>query len=147
MGRFAHVAWVHSAMMDFRNVSDERAELYNRVGDPFVAIHLWSPDSPVSQRVVLPFVREFEGKLLGLTGQDGTSGSGRAAFDPRYQTQDEADIQRLLALPNETSGVQNSLPELSSLHVQMQDKAVPVARKLPRRGSQSYRFQEAVGVD
>lgn len=96
VGRFAHVAWVHSAMLDFRNVSSERAELYNRVGDPYVAIHLWSADSPVGQQVVMPFVKEFEPKLLGTTGQVGSSGSGRSAFDPRYQSQLDSDIGKLL---------------------------------------------------
>ena len=96
MGRFAHVAWVHGAMLDFRNVSSERAELYNRVGDPYVAIHLWSADSPVGQQVVMPFVKEFEPKLLGTTGQVGSSGSGRSAFDPRYQSQLDSNIGKLL---------------------------------------------------
>ena len=102
VGRFAHVAWVHSAMLDFRAMSDERAELYNRVGDPFVAIHLWSADSEVGQRVVLPFVEEFEPKLLGPSAQNSsvssTSSSGRSAFDPRHQEEakQDADMSQLL---------------------------------------------------
>ena len=95
VGRFAHVAWVHSAMLDFRAVSDQRAELYNRVGDAFVAIHLWSPDSPVGQQVVLPFIQEFEPLLLGNTS---SAGSGRAAFDPRHQTEAEVEVDNLLGL-------------------------------------------------
>lgn len=95
VGRFAHVAWVHSAMLDFRAVSDERAELYNRVGDAFVAIHLWSPDSPVGQQVVLPFIQEFEPLLLGNTS---SAGSGRAAFDPRHQTEAEVEVDNMLGL-------------------------------------------------
>ena len=98
VGRFAHVAWVHSAMLDFRAVSDERSELYNRVGDAFVAIHLWSPDSPVGQRVVMPFIQQFEPMLLGNTS---SSGSGRAAFDPRYQSQEEAEVDQMLGLGKE----------------------------------------------
>lgn len=95
VGRFAHVAWVHSAMLDFRAVSEERAELYNRVGDAFVAIHLWSPESPVGQQVVLPFIQEFEPLLLGNTS---SAGSGRAAFDPRHQTEAEAEVDNMLGL-------------------------------------------------
>lgn len=63
-GRFAHVAWVHGGLLDFRAASDERDDLYNRVGDPFVAIHLWSAESDVGKQVVLPFVKEFEPRLL-----------------------------------------------------------------------------------
>ena len=108
VGRFAHVAWVHSAMLDFRAVSDQRAELYNRVGDAFVAIHLWSPDSPVGQQVVLPFIQEFEPMLLGNTS---SLGSGRAAFDPRYQTEEEAQIDRMLGLGSkDTEASDPSLP-------------------------------------
>lgn len=95
VGKFAHVAWVHSAMLDFRAVSDERAELYNRVGDAFVAIHLWSPDSPVGQQVVLPFIQEFEPMLLGNTS---SFDSGRAEFDPRHQTEEEARVDAMLGL-------------------------------------------------
>ena len=95
VGRFAHVAWVHSAMLDFRAVSDQRAELYNRVGDAFVAIHLWSPDSPVGQQVVLPFIQEFEPLLMGNTS---SASSGRAAFDPRHQTEAEVEVDNMLGL-------------------------------------------------
>lgn len=63
-GRFAHVAWVHGGLLDFRAASDDRDDLYNRVGDPFVAIHLWSAESDVGKQVVLPFVAEFEPRLL-----------------------------------------------------------------------------------
>lgn len=82
-------------MLDFRAVSDQRAELYNRVGDAFVAIHLWSPDSPVGQQVVLPFIQEFEPLLLGNTS---SAGSGRAAFDPRHQTEAEVEVDNMLGL-------------------------------------------------
>lgn len=82
-------------MLDFRAVSDERAELYNRVGDAFVAIHLWSPDSPVGQQVVLPFIQEFEPMLLGNTS---SFDSGRAEFDPRHQTEEEARVDAMLGL-------------------------------------------------
>ena len=108
VGRFAHVAWVHSAMLDFRAMSDERAELYNRVGDPFVAIHLWSADSEVGKRVVLPFIEEFEPKLLGPSAQNAqnsSSASGRSAFDPRHQgmSREEPEMSHLLG-HNEGSG-------------------------------------------
>ena len=82
-------------MLDFRAVSDERSELYNRVGDAFVAIHLWSPDSPVGQQVVMPFIQQFEPMLLGNFS---ASGSGRGAFDPRYQSQEETEIDKMLGL-------------------------------------------------
>ena len=103
VGRFAHVAWVHSAMLEFRAVSDERSELYNRVGDAFVAIHLWSPDSPVGQQVVMPFIQQFEPMLLGNFS---ASGSGRGAFDPRYQSQEETEIDKMLGL--DAKGSENS---------------------------------------
>ena len=77
-GRFAHVAWVHGGLLDFRAMSDDRAELYNRVGDPFVAIHLWSADSDTGKQVVLPFVKEFEPRLLNQ-GSHASTGSGQAA--------------------------------------------------------------------
>lgn len=80
-------------MLDFRAVSDQRAELFNRVGDAFVAIHLWSPDSPVGQQVVLPFIQEFEPLLLGNTS---SAGSGRGAFDPRHQTEAEGKVNDML---------------------------------------------------
>ena len=82
-------------MLDFRAVSDQRAELYNRVGDAFVAIHLWSPDSPVGQQVVLPFIQEYESLLLGNAS---SAGSGRAAFDPRHQNAAEAEVDNMLGL-------------------------------------------------
>lgn len=159
VGRFAHVAWVHSAMLDFRAVSDERAELYNRVGDAFVAIHLWSPGSPVGQQVVLPFIQEFEPLLLGNTS---SAGSGRAAFDPRHQTEEEAQVDTMLGLgmmPTEATDSssaaadqrQESGSELHSgaqlqeshsdsgeaaLHKSQEEKA-PRARKAHRRSRQS----------
>ena len=79
-GRFAHVAWVHGGLLDFRAASDERDDLYNRVGDAFVAIHLWSADSDVGKQVVLPFVKEFEPRLL--------NGDLTASLDPlNYNSQ------------------------------------------------------------
>ena len=102
VGRFAHVAWVHSAMLDFRAVSDQRAELYNRVGDAFVAIHLWSPESPVGQQVVLPFIQEFEPMLMGnISSFD----SGRAEFDPRHQTKEEEEDRVDMMLGLDTKDV------------------------------------------
>ena len=145
MGRFAHVAWVHSAMLDFRNVSSERAELYNRVGDPYVAIHLWSADSPVGQQVVLPFVKEFEPKLLGTTGQDGSSGSGRSAFDPRYQSQVDSDIGKLLGGEEERSESYLETSDSSGLaaeteQVQLQpDEPRSHTRRPKRRSSDQSR--------
>jgi len=146
VGRFAHVAWVHSAMLDFRNASSERAELYNRVGDPFVAIHLWNADSPVGQQVVLPFVKEFEPKLLGTVGQNGSSsGSGRSAFDPRYQSQQEADIGKLLGDADEqsesyieSSGVSDASTEAETVHVEA-DELRPRARRPTRRSTEHVR--------
>ncbi len=146
VGRFAHVAWVHSAMLDFRNVSSERAELYNRVGDPYVAIHLWSADSLVGQQVVLPFVKEFEPKLLGTVGQNGSSsGSGRSAFDPRYQSQEEPDIGKVLRNADEqsesyieSSGASAASTEAETVHVQT-DEPRPHARRPRRRSSEHVR--------
>ena len=146
VGRFAHVAWVHGAMLDFRNVSSERAELYNRVGDPYVAIHLWSADSPVGQQVVLPFVKEFEPKLLGTVGLNGSSsGSGRSAFDPRYQSQEEPDIGKVLGDADEqsesyieSSGVSDVSTEAEIVHVET-DEPRPHARRPRRRSSEHVR--------
>ena len=63
-GHFAFVAYTHPAVWDFRAVSDEREELFNREGQPFVAIHLWPGDNRVANKVVLPFVAEFERCLV-----------------------------------------------------------------------------------
>lgn len=159
VGRFAHVAWVHSAMLDFRAVSDQRAELYNRVGDAFVAIHLWSSDSPVGQQVVLPFIQEYEPLLLGNAS---SAGSGRAAFDPRHQTEAEAEVDNMLGLSlkateatasgsaaaghqqgshsksqtGEQSQNPHSKPDEAALHKAAEDQ-VTRARKPHRRGRQS----------
>ncbi|KAL0021043.1 hypothetical protein WJX77_012162 [Trebouxia sp. C0004] len=146
VGRFAHVAWVHGAMLDFRNVSSKRAELYNRVGDPYVAIHLWSADSPVGQQIVLPFVKEFEPKLLGTVGQNGSSsGSGRSAFDPRYQSQEEADIGKLLGDADEesesyteSSGVSDASTEAETVHVETNEPR-PRARRPTRHSNEHVR--------
>lgn len=74
------MAWVHGGLLDFRAASDERDDLYNRVGDAFVAIHLWSADSDVGKQVVLPFVKEFEPRLL--------NGDLTASLDPlNYNSQ------------------------------------------------------------
>ena len=71
---------MHGGLLDFRAASDERDDLYNRVGDAFVAIHLWSADSDVGKQVVLPFVKEFEPRLL--------NGDLTASLDPlNYNSQ------------------------------------------------------------
>ena len=157
MGRFAHVAWVHGAMLDFRNVSEDRAELYNRVGDPFVAIHLWSSDSPVGQQVVLPFVKEFEPKLLGQSAQNGSSSSGRSAFDPRYQLTEEVDIGKLLGSESEESYIgkqadpvdESSLSAVHAVHSETQslqsDEPVAHSRRPQRRGTEYHERLKGVG--
>ncbi len=138
-------------MLDFRNVSDERAELYNRVGDPFVAIHLWSSDSPVGQQVVLPFVKEFEPKLLGSSGQNRSSGSGRAAFDPRHQSQEESDMDRLLGddtddieTPVHEAIIPDAPYERHTLHAQP-EQPKPHGRRPHRRGGEYYDSLKGVG--
>lgn len=155
VGRFAHVAWVHSAMLDFRAVSDQRAELYNRVGDAFVAIHLWSPDSPVGQQVVLPFIQQFEPMLLGNTS---SYDSGRAAFDPRHQTEAETRVDDMLGLdskdaaaatdpslsaaaeqqgsePTSHASEQSKDPQVASDPVALQQDPMRLTRRAHRRSS------------
>ena len=66
-GRFASVAWTHGAMLDFVDLGGSRKELQNRMGEPFITIHLWGPGDPesrVANEVVLPYIEEFETQLL-----------------------------------------------------------------------------------
>ena len=66
-GRFASVAWTHGAMLDFVDVDEGRKELQNRMGEPYITIHLWGPGDPesrVANEVVLPFVEKYEPQLL-----------------------------------------------------------------------------------
>ena len=97
-GRFAHVAWVHGGLLDFRAASDERDDLYNRVGDAFVAIHLWSADSDVGKQVVLPFVEEFEPRLLNgdltktLNHRPQSSVEGSAGSSLLTQASDSSEL-------------------------------------------------------
>lgn len=63
VGQFAFVAYTHPAVWEFRAVSDECEELYNREGRPIVAIHLWPGDNRVATKVVLPYVAEMEARL------------------------------------------------------------------------------------
>ena len=72
-GRFAFVAYAHPGVWDFRYVDEQREELYNREGQPMVAIHLWPGDNRVADKVVWPFVAEFEQGLAG--SPSGSTGS------------------------------------------------------------------------
>ena len=63
-------------MWDFRYVNEQREELYNREGQAMVAIHLWPGDNRVADKVVWPFVAEFERGLAGSPSEAAVSPSG-----------------------------------------------------------------------
>lgn len=62
-GQFAFIAYTHPAVWEFHYLDENREELQNREGQPYVAIHLWPGDNRVAKKVILPYVADYDERL------------------------------------------------------------------------------------